>query len=292
MKVLVTGASGRLGRRTLACLTEAGHEVIGTDCLPPCEDPPCRFVQADLLDEDAVRGLIEGVDAVVHLGNHASPDKDIPKQQIYLENTVMNSHVFLSAIECGVGCVVFASSIQVICGDRRITQLDQPSCLKTLPLSERTPPCPGNLYALSKLAGEQMLQYLAYRHPDRSLTAIRFPLLVRGTAEVEPGKRRIRRTGYWTHVDEGFAYLTFPDSASLIRATIERRLPGYHVYLPSAGNHLGLTVSELIERYFPEIPLERPIESPTNLIDISTIRSDLDWEPKDVDIFEPEAEEV
>lgn len=65
MRVLVTGATGLLGRATATRLIERGDEVTvlqrGESGLP------CREVRADITDPDAVRAAVAGHDAVVHL---------------------------------------------------------------------------------------------------------------------------------------------------------------------------------------------------------------------------------
>ena len=61
MRVLVTGASGLIGRWTCDLLHEEGHEVLGTDIRPKPEgttDWPLEL--CDLLDAEAVMALVTG----------------------------------------------------------------------------------------------------------------------------------------------------------------------------------------------------------------------------------------
>ncbi len=58
-RILVTGASGRLGRVAADLLNELGADVVGVDVERP-SDSPGQFVQADLMDE---AGVIEAFDA-------------------------------------------------------------------------------------------------------------------------------------------------------------------------------------------------------------------------------------
>jgi nucleoside-diphosphate-sugar epimerase len=245
------------------------------------DDTPGRFVPADLLDGGAMASLVAGCDAVVHTGNHKCVREDMPPAQTYLENVTMNTHVFQAAQEAGVNCVVFASSIQVISGSRLAINPEGDSCLRRLPLDHQSPQCPGNTYALSKLAGEQMLRYLASKHPGRSYTSLRFPWLIaecfKPSGPAKPGRT--------THADEAFAYLGMADAADLILAALNKSLPGYHQYLPSAGNSLGLSPAETIKRYYPKVPLAAPVQSLDSLVDITVIHADLGWTPREVDLF-------
>ena len=69
MRVLVTGAAGRLGSHTCHHLVAQGHDVVAADSQYRRDLPvPLRMV--DLLDRTAAYGLVEGCQAVVHLANH------------------------------------------------------------------------------------------------------------------------------------------------------------------------------------------------------------------------------
>ncbi len=279
MKVLLTGASGNLGRFTFCRLADAGLSVCGTDCRP-MDDAPGRFVIADLRDSEAVSGLVDGCEAVVHLGNHPHMSRDLPPQQIYLENIAMNTHVFQAAAEAGVGRVVFASSIQVISGHRQSDQADQPSCLCYLPLDEQSPAQPGSTYALSKQAGENMLRCLADRHPDRSYTALRFPWLIGERNDDAAGAPYGRREpGPESMADEAFACLSLAEAADLILAVLTRGSKGYHQFLPAGGNYLGLSAQALVRRYYPGVPLRQPLDRLESLVDISAIQTQVGWVP-------------
>ena len=54
MRVLVTGARGKVGRAALAALQRAGHETVATDLAPAEFDTPppgtAAYVRAELTD--------------------------------------------------------------------------------------------------------------------------------------------------------------------------------------------------------------------------------------------------
>jgi dihydroflavonol-4-reductase len=68
VKALVTGAGGFIGAHVAAALAAAGAEVRAFDLRPPDDPPPgVEPVAGDLLDDGALRGALDGCDAVFHL---------------------------------------------------------------------------------------------------------------------------------------------------------------------------------------------------------------------------------
>ena len=65
MRVLVTGGSGLLGRRTIAALAARGHEVVALQRRASAE-LTCRQVLADACDRETVAAAAAGCDAVIH----------------------------------------------------------------------------------------------------------------------------------------------------------------------------------------------------------------------------------
>jgi nucleoside-diphosphate-sugar epimerase len=276
LKVTVTGAAGRIGSFVTRALVEAGHDVVATDRRGR-DDLPVPVRVADLLDREACHALVDGADAVVHLGNHPSLYKRIPRV-VYGENAAMNANVFEAALERGVRRLVFASSVQAIGSGRRRGPDDPGSGLPYLPMDGRAPARPGNLYALSKDAGEQMLAYYA-RHHGRTCVAIRFPLTLDLSREPRDPAAPIEPD--YGKLDECFAYLDVRDAASLVVAVLAAPLEGYRCYFPaSRGNLAARPVAELVRDYYPTVPLRRPIEQVESLVDTSDIERETGWTPR------------
>jgi nucleoside-diphosphate-sugar epimerase len=68
MRVFVAGASGAIGRRLVAQLVDAGHDVVGTYRSNPLDVRGVQAVALDLLDARAVRAAVLAAepDAIVH----------------------------------------------------------------------------------------------------------------------------------------------------------------------------------------------------------------------------------
>lgn len=267
-RLLVTGAAGRLGSSVAAHLHAVGRRVMGTDVVD-ADDPPWRFVRADLRDHQRVLDLLDGIDAVVHLGNHAGIGPT-PPQVVFNDNVTINQNVFQGAAEQGVAKVVFASTLQLVgthADDRTVLTPARPP---TYPFDERMVPDPSNVYALSKQVSEVMLRYYGERCGLQAV-AVRFPLL-------HQGEERFRvATGEERPIDvlEGFTGMTRDSAARLVDAILAADLPGFRVYQPgSAHRHRDLSIAQLVHRHYPGV--DPGVE---DLVDTSTITAETGWRP-------------
>lgn len=72
MHIVLTGATGFLGRHLLPALSAAGHDCLAlTRYAPDCRDlavlPRVRVVQANVFDPESLRDHLEGADALINM---------------------------------------------------------------------------------------------------------------------------------------------------------------------------------------------------------------------------------
>lgn len=90
MKVFIAGATGVLGRATVPRVVAAGHEVVGVARSEAKADQlrsqGAQPVAVDLFDPAAVRGVLEGCDAVVHMATSIPPMSKALGRDAWTEN--------------------------------------------------------------------------------------------------------------------------------------------------------------------------------------------------------------
>ena len=150
MQILVTGASGHLGRKLFDHLeAQVGHKVTGLDIRP--DDHPNIHV-ADFGSTPDWARHFEGVEVIVHLAGDRKPTATWASS--IRNNMDATLALYHHAVQKGVRRVVVASSNWVQ-GNRRfgVGQLNQ-----------HTPPEPVNAYGMSKLFCEMTGGYFSEYH--------------------------------------------------------------------------------------------------------------------------------
>ena len=77
--VLVTGATGFIGRRLVPALIDAGHDVRAMTRRPEKYDGPGEAVGADVMDADSLGPALDGVDVAIYLV-HSLDDPDFERK--------------------------------------------------------------------------------------------------------------------------------------------------------------------------------------------------------------------
>ena len=279
MKVLVTGGAGRLGAVVCKELLRLGHDVLVTDQRHAAHLPgevPQRL--ANLCDSHAVYPLLQGRDAVVHLGNIPNLGLGPSPQEVLSRNVAMNVNVFRAAADLGVRRIVFASSIQTMIRLEEGRTADSPHGIQYFPMDGGAPADPGhNFYGLSKEFGERTLSVLSARFPELCCTALRFPLLV-GSWFYERAAAPLPLSAL--NFCEALTYLDFDDAARLVGLVLTQQKPGYHQYFPAQAINLeGYTPARILAEFFPYIPVRGAVETVAGLVDGSALEQDFGFRP-------------
>lgn len=276
MNILVTGAAGHIGSVTCRYLHSQGHQVRATD-MRLAKDSPVPIQVADLTIGEACYPLVQGMDALVHLGNIPNGWGRDPQKLLH-DNVTNNMNIFQAATEAGVTKIVFASTVQVISGRRRLRRDQEPvpSSLTYLPLDGDTPPNPGNAYGLSKQLTEEMLRYFC-RWNTLSAVAVRLPWV----GEQSWINHVHDEDDHWGfNADEAFSYLEINDAARLFEAILKADLPGFRIYFASGkDNQRHKPAKDLADKYLAGVPRRKDLADAKSLIDISRITAETGWEP-------------
>ena len=280
MKILITGASGRLGSCLCRLLKESAVDFVAVDKLPN-EQSDYPTESADLTDWQTCERLMEGVDALVHFANYSNFNA-APPEILYTVNTAMNMNLFQSAANFGCQRILFASSIQVL--DGQLPTMDrtkQENVLTYLPVDSEAPAFPRNVYALSKQAGERMLSYFA---DTVGLTgiAIRLPLLVdwEFMRELKATSGMNRGNAY-----DLFAYLPVYSAAEACFQAITAKVDGYRNYFVASKDNLEQRPArEIVKQEMADLSCRKPIEELDTLVDCSKVVAELGWDqPQSLD---------
>jgi len=142
MKVLVTGAAGRVG--TAVCRELAGrHYVRGLDLVPCAAD---EVLVGDLLDAETRARALAGMEGVIHLA-FCGRTRDVAGS--YAINAQGTYQLLEAAQALGVSRFVYASTLSVYSGAQW-----QEWATRGM-MSEEVPPLPGEIYGLTKYLGEE-----------------------------------------------------------------------------------------------------------------------------------------
>lgn len=191
-RVLLTGALGNVGKRVVPALRDA-FDIRRTD-LAPDDDAEPDYVGGDLTHFATVMRLLDGMDAVVHsavaVPGEPTPglahDEVDPKEaRLLAVNPVVTYNIFEAARRLGLARVVYVSSLTVVLGDKYRAHYDSQSSL-----------CPTNLYACTKLFGEQLAD-VYWRNHSLSTISLRLgqPMPIGHSHDTAwRGNRRARST--------------------------------------------------------------------------------------------------
>ncbi|MCX7184827.1 MAG: SDR family oxidoreductase [Nitrosospira sp.] len=171
MKVLITGASGFVGRALCDRLLAHGLDVVGTvRSLPGTPVPGVNYcIVAEMGAGTDWLDALAGVQVIVHCAARVHVMRDHahdPLTEFRYVNTLGTETLARAAARCGVKRLVFLSSIKV----------NGESTLPDAPFDQTSPAKPQDPYAISKWEAEQALTRVA-AETGLEVVVLRCPLV-------------------------------------------------------------------------------------------------------------------
>lgn len=279
MRVLFTGGSGKAGKHVVAYLAAAGHRVLNVDRVP-LGHPDVADLIADITDSgqmfNAMSAYASGdeledgkghrlFDAVVHFA--AIPRLMLaPDNETYRVNVMGTYNVLEAALKMGISKVIIASSettYGVCFSDGEVDP-------KVLPLEEDYDIDPMDSYGMSKKVNEVTARSFQ-RRTGADVYALRIGNVIEPheyetvfpPLKDDPGRRR-RIT---------FSYIDARDLGQIVDLCLKTDGLGFQVF--NAVNDTNSTPqpnTELLARFFPNVPLSRPVGEYESLLSNRKIR--------------------
>lgn len=274
MKVVVTGAAGKIGRWAVRTILEAGHEVVASDRLLREESRSKNFIQADLCNYGQVCQLLKGSDAVVHLGNIPTDVRNT-SQAIFENNMLVNFNILEACKDFQIPKLVWASS-ETVLGYPFV-----PEELNYLPLDEEHPTKVKSSYAMVKKLTENLSE-MYHNLTKAQIVALRFANIY------EPDEYEKIPIMHWNddrqkdvQKKNAWAYCDVRDAARACLLAIEKSNLGNDVFHITAPDTIMPDLSkDLVDRYFPNVTIKRPIEGHETLMAHDKAKKILGYEPR------------
>ena len=205
-RILLTGAAGGLGqalrpRLKANCTVLRCADRVALDSAGEQEE----FVLAELADANAVMAMMQGVDAVVHLGGVST---EAAFEPILQANILGMYNLYEAARKQGVQRIIFASSNHVT-GYYKQSET----------ISAAQPPRPDGLYGVSKAFGEDLSRMYFDRYGIET-ACVRI-----GSSFPEPKDRRMLAS-----------WLSYDDLHRLVTACLTTPVLGHSIIFGMSNN--------------------------------------------------------
>ncbi|AHK47012.1 MULTISPECIES: NAD(P)-dependent oxidoreductase [unclassified Ensifer] len=288
-RIIFTGGSGKAGRHVVQYLIEQGHQVLNLDTRP-LDNPKVRTLITDITDSGQVFNALSSytglhefdpslrpqpIDAVVHFA--AIPRIMIaPDNELFRVNALGTYNVIEAAVKLGIRKVIIASS-ETTYG---LVFANEPRSPRYFPLDEEYDVDPMDSYALSKVVNEQTARAFALRS-GFDIYALRIGNVIEPSEyKLFPGwfaNPGFRKRIAWSYIDAR-------DLGQITLRAIEKDGLGFQIF--NAANDdtsSDLPTRELIDRFYPGVPLKRELGEFETLLsnwkarDILGFRSEHGW---------------
>jgi len=238
MKILVTGAGGRVGRRLIKALAVTAFKVraLARSRAPHLQEAD-EFVLTSLSPDSDFSALLEDMDAVIHLADGFNAYEHLPYGHENAEarrRLTTVEHLIDAAAKQQVS-FIYLSTIKTMCG---------PFTKKIL--CEETKPEPQSLYGQLKLVAETTILKTAEKYGSTAVI-LRFPIVFGGDIGGNMERLSVLANKGYPLPFKGLASQRSLISAnSLIDAVLsvlKSDIDGQHIFLLHDGS---LTIEEII----------------------------------------------
>ena len=303
MAILVTGGAGYIGSRTVAALLEQGREVVVIDNLQTGHREALlggKLYEGDLRDKPLLAKLFaeNEIEAVIHFAANSLVGESMKDPVKYFDNNVYGTLCLLDAMDqANVRKIVFSSTAATYGEPEKV------------PIEERDPTRPTNVYGETKLTMERMMawfdqvlgiKYVSLRYfnaagahesgkigEDHRPESHLIPLIIQAALGQRPSIQVFGddyNTGDGTCIRD---YIHVSDLADAHLRAVDHLLSGGESDVFNLGNGQGFSVKEVIEtvkqvtgRDFPVVISPRRAGDPAVLIASSDkARRVLGWNP-------------
>ncbi len=205
-RVLITGAAGAIGTQLRRSGPAMGEKIRLSDRVP-CADlqPHEEDRVCELSDFNAVMGIVEGCDAIVHMGGRSA---DGPWEDVLPASIVGTYNIYEAARRNSVRRVIYASSVHAVGFYERNQTIDASAPTK-----------PDTLYGVSKTFGENLSSYYWNKFGIETV-ALRI-----GSCFPEPTDRR--------HL---ITWLSYRDCRRLVELSLSAERVGHTIAFATSNN--------------------------------------------------------
>ncbi|MEU7656761.1 NAD(P)-dependent oxidoreductase [Micromonospora taraxaci] len=279
-RVVVTGATGKLGRAVVTHLRAVGVDVLAVDRAGGRDprDVDGEFLLVDLTDygqvvEAFTGGADEhagGVDAVVHLAAVPAPGL-MSNATTFANNSAATYNVFAAARAAGIKRVVWASS-ETVLG----LPFDTPP--PYAPVDEEYAPRPESTYSLNKALEEEMARHFCRWDPELVMVGLRFSNVMDvedyapfPSFDADPS---LRRWNLWGYIDAR-------DGAQAVERALAHDQPGADVFvIANADTVMSRSSASLMAEVYPGVEIRKDLGEHETLLSIDKARRVLGYEPQ------------
>ncbi|OOQ58533.1 NAD-dependent epimerase/dehydratase family protein [Mucilaginibacter pedocola] len=238
MKVLVTGASGKLGSVTVQHLRAYGHQVTGADVIASAQ----ANTLLDIRDRDAVESaLANEYDAVIHTAAYHGRHMDLQySREAFIHTNILGTLNLLNAcVKYGVKKFLYTSTTSIY-GEALV------DAEKAVWVDELLPIQPRDIYDITKQTTEQLCRDFFYKEGLQT-SVYRVGRFLPEEDNLQANHRLYRG------LDER-------DGAEALRLALGREFKDFEIFNISSGSPFGRgdvfalkhNPAEVILKYYPE----------------------------------------